>query len=52
MPNVARCFVGNAAELGCYDQFKQMLIQSQYECFTAAASLTHFGASTGAGFVS
>eukprot|EP00501_MAST-03F_sp_TOSAG23-6_P001923 GSMAST32.ASY1.ANO1.2003.1 assembled CDS len=38
-PNVARCFIGNACELGCYDQFKTIVN-------------THFIASSGAGFVS
>ena len=52
-PNVARCFVGNAAELGCYDQFKMMLTEHiDHPSFTKDSTLTHFGASTGAGFVS
>lgn len=48
-PNVARCFVGNAAELGCYDQFKQTLIEKG---FPAGGAATHLAASAGAGFVS
>ena len=51
-PNVARCFVGNAAELGCYDQFKMMLCEHGPPQFTADSVYTHLGASTGAGFVS
>ncbi|KAJ1446274.1 mitochondrial carrier domain-containing protein [Pelagophyceae sp. CCMP2097] len=53
-PNVARCFVGNACELGCYDQFKFMLCEtkSPYARFAPDSTLTHLGASTGAGFVS
>ena len=50
VPNVARCFVGNAAELGCYDQFKMMLCTQLNS--SPDAAVTHFGASTGAGFVS
>ncbi|KAJ8600568.1 hypothetical protein CTAYLR_008170 [Chrysophaeum taylorii] len=49
-PNVARCFVGNAAELGCYDQFKTMLCHKYG--LKHDATTTHFGASTLAGFVS
>jgi len=52
IPNVARCFVGNAAELGCYDQFKTMLVVSPYAVFTDDATASHLAASTGAGFVS
>ena len=51
-PNVARCFVGNACELGCYDQFKTTLIESKNPLFGKDSTLTHIGASTGAGFVS
>ena len=50
VPNVCRCFVGNACELACYDQFK-MLLCTQAQC-DGNSILTHFGASTGAGFVS
>lgn len=28
-PNVARCFIGNACELGCYDQAKMYIIRSE-----------------------
>ena len=51
-PNVARCFVGNAAELGCYDQFKMMLSEHGPAACTEGSAWTHLGASTGAGFVS
>lgn len=52
-PNVMRCFVGNAAELGCYDQFKMYLSEYvDHPAFGRDSTLTHFGASTGAGFVS
>jgi len=49
-PNVARCFVGNAAELGCYDQFKHELVHRGFGDASSAA--VHLLASTGAGFVS
>mmetsp|Transcript_21585 Transcript_21585/g.33115 ORF Transcript_21585/g.33115 Transcript_21585/m.33115 type:complete len:277 (+) Transcript_21585:135-965(+) len=49
-PNVARCFVGNAAELGAYDQFKMLLVH--FGQFSSNATITHLAASTGAGFVS
>ena len=28
-PNVARCFIGNACELGCYDQAKMYIVNSE-----------------------
>lgn len=53
MPNVARCFVGNAAELGCYDQFKTTLVHnSRQSIFTEDATISHLVASAMAGFVS
>jgi len=49
-PNVARCFVGNACELGCYDQFKHMAIENLK--MSGDSPLTHLVASSGAGLVS
>lgn len=48
-PNVARCFIGNACEIGCYDQFKTWLGQSGV---VPDGPLRHFTASAGAGMVS
>mmetsp|Transcript_7960 Transcript_7960/g.29791 ORF Transcript_7960/g.29791 Transcript_7960/m.29791 type:complete len:219 (-) Transcript_7960:121-777(-) len=48
-PNVARCFVGNAAEIGCYDGFKNWLLSSKV---MQDGPLAHFAASAGAGIVS
>jgi len=48
-PNVARCFIGNACEIGCYDTFKTNLIASG---ILPDGTLAHFAASGGAGFVS
>ena len=48
-PNVARCFIGNACEIGCYDQFKTMLGQSGV---VPDGPLRHLTASAGAGMVS
>lgn len=47
-PNVARCFVGNACELGCYDEFKTQLKKAG----VPDGPFAHFGASGGAGLVS
>lgn len=47
-PNVARSFVGNACELGCYDEFKIQLKKAG----VPDGPLAHVGASGGAGLVS
>ncbi|KAL1526270.1 hypothetical protein AB1Y20_014989 [Prymnesium parvum] len=47
-PNVARCFIGNAAEIGCYDEAKTRLKRSG----VPDGPLAHFGASGIAGVVS
>lgn len=47
-PNVARCFVGNACEIGCYDEFKAQLKKAG----VPDGPFAHFGASGGAGCVS
>ena len=46
-PNVARCFIGNACELGLYDQAKLFLVTRNIH-----GPLAHFGASSFAGFAS
>ena len=48
-PNVARCFVGNACEIGCYDQFKTSIVEREY---VPDGPLAHLSASAGAGIVS
>ena len=48
-PNVARCFVGNACEIGCYDQFKTSIVEREY---IPDGPLAHLSASAGAGIVS
>ena len=48
-PNVARCFIVNAAELGCYDQAKTSLIQSG---LASEGPIAHVGASWIAGIAS
>mmetsp|Transcript_14398 Transcript_14398/g.43236 ORF Transcript_14398/g.43236 Transcript_14398/m.43236 type:complete len:242 (-) Transcript_14398:342-1067(-) len=48
-PNVARCFVGNAAEIGCYDGFKNHIIKNNV---FSDGPMAHFAASGGAGIVS
>mmetsp|Transcript_3948 Transcript_3948/g.5670 ORF Transcript_3948/g.5670 Transcript_3948/m.5670 type:complete len:301 (-) Transcript_3948:41-943(-) len=48
-PNVARCFIGNACEIGCYDQFKTTLVT---EGWVPNGPIAHFAASGGAGVVS
>mmetsp|Transcript_17586 Transcript_17586/g.21078 ORF Transcript_17586/g.21078 Transcript_17586/m.21078 type:complete len:295 (-) Transcript_17586:562-1446(-) len=48
-PNVARCFIGNACEIGCYDQFKTSIVANGW---LPEGPLSHLGASTGAGIVS
>jgi len=47
-PNVARCFIGNACEIGCYDHAKTTLIKWGMP----EGPLAHFGASGFAGVVS
>ena len=47
-PNVARCFIGNACEIGCYDEAKTRLIAAG----VPDGPLGHFGASGVAGTVS
>ena len=47
-PNVARCFIGNACEIGCYDEAKTRLIASG----VPDGPLGHFAASGVAGTVS
>jgi hypothetical protein len=47
-PNVARCFIGNACEIGCYDEAKTRLIAAG----VPDGPLGHFGASGIAGTVS
>ena len=46
-PNVARCFIGNACEIGCYDQFKVSLTTFG----VPDGPLSHLGASAGAGIL-
>jgi len=48
-PNIARCFIGNACEIGCYDQFKTTIISKGW---VPDGPLAHFGASGAAGIVS
>jgi len=48
-PNAARCVLGMACELGCYDSFKTNLISSGV---LADGPVAHFAASAGAGLVS
>jgi hypothetical protein len=48
-PNIARCFIGNACELGAYDQAKTWLINT---VSVSDGPIAHIGASTFAGFVS
>ena len=50
-PNIARCFIGNACELGAYDQAKTWLIHTD-EIPIQDGPVAHLGASTFAGFVS
>lgn len=50
-PNVARCFIGNACELGFYDQAKTWLVNSE-TIPIKEGPLAHMGASTFAGFIS
>jgi len=47
-PNVARCFIGNACEIGCYDEAKTRLKLAG----VPDGPLAHFGASAVAGTVS
>ena len=47
-PNVARCFVGNACEIGCYDEAKTRLVAAGL----SDGPLAHFAASGIAGTVS
>ena len=47
-PNVARCFIGNAAELGVYDESKTRM----KGLGVPDGPLSHIGASGVAGFVS
>ena len=49
MPNVARCFLVNAAELGSYDQAKTMIVNSGV---LPDGPLAHLAASASAGFAS
>ena len=49
-PNVARCFIGNACELGFYDQAKTFIESS--EAIPLAGSGAHFAAASFAGFMS
>mmetsp|Transcript_53 Transcript_53/g.119 ORF Transcript_53/g.119 Transcript_53/m.119 type:complete len:317 (-) Transcript_53:389-1339(-) len=48
-PNIARCFIGNACEIGCYDQFKTTIIAKG---LVPEGPLAHFAASGAAGVVS
>ncbi|KAK3244097.1 hypothetical protein CYMTET_46278 [Cymbomonas tetramitiformis] len=48
-PNVARCFIGNACEIGCYDQFKTWIVAGN---LLPDGPLSHFAASGSAGVVS
>ena len=48
-PNVARCFIGNACEIGCYDAAKTRLVASG---IVPEGPLGHFAASGIAGAVS
>lgn len=48
-PNVARCFISNACEIGCYDEAKTRLVRSG---LVPDGPLGHFAASGVAGFVS
>lgn len=48
-PNVARCFIGNACEIGFYDTTKQKLLSTNV---LEDGPATHFAASTVAGVVS
>lgn len=48
-PNVARCFIGNACEIGCYDEAKTRLIASG---LVSDGPLGHFAASGVAGLIS
>ena len=48
-PNVARCFIGNACEIGCYDQAKTSLVSQGW---LSEGPLAHFAASTIAGTIS
>ncbi len=48
-PNVARCFIGNACEIGCYDQAKTTLVGSG---LVPDGPIGHFAASGIAGTVS
>mmetsp|Transcript_9266 Transcript_9266/g.13908 ORF Transcript_9266/g.13908 Transcript_9266/m.13908 type:complete len:299 (+) Transcript_9266:123-1019(+) len=48
-PNIARCFIGNACEVGCYDQFKTTIVAKGW---VPDGPLAHFAASGGAGTVS
>lgn len=47
-PNVARCFIGNACEIGCYDEAKTRLLAAG----VPDGPLGHFGASGIAGTIS
>ena len=48
-PNIARCVLGMACELGCYDSFKVNLLSTGV---LADGPMAHFAASAGAGLVS
>jgi hypothetical protein len=48
-PNVARSVVGMACEVGCYDQFKSMIVDHG---ILPDGTLSHFAASSAAGMVS
>ena len=48
-PNVARCFIGNACEIGCYDEAKTRIVGSGV---VPDGPLGHFAASGVAGLVS
>ena len=47
-PNVARCFIGNACEIGCYDEAKTRLVAAG----VPDGPLSHFAASGVAGIIS
>ena len=47
-PNVARCFIGNACEIGCYDEAKTRLVSAG----VPDGPISHFAASGVAGTVS
>jgi hypothetical protein len=47
-PNVARCFIGNACEIGCYDEAKTRLVLAG----VPDGPLGHFAASAVAGTIS